>query len=134
MWKTFNSITICNIKSLQQTKVHKMAKNVFLALWIIQNAFLWLLNDPLRPDNVAKCLKTFSTIIVCNIKAIWGAKIEKMTKTCFVEKDWASDTPVVGKFCKKCSDFDSNQLTLRIDHLETLKFLWIGLKKYWAKF
>ena len=35
-----------------------------------KNAFLWLLNDPSRPGTVAKSLKTFSTIIICNIKSI----------------------------------------------------------------
>ena len=28
-WKTFSTITLCNIKSIQQTKVQKMAKNLF---------------------------------------------------------------------------------------------------------
>ena len=28
-WKTFNTITICNTKSIQQTKIPKMAKNLF---------------------------------------------------------------------------------------------------------
>ena len=28
-WKTFSTITICNIKSIQQTKVQKTAKNLF---------------------------------------------------------------------------------------------------------
>ena len=28
-WKTFSTITICNIKSIQQTKLQKMAKNLF---------------------------------------------------------------------------------------------------------
>ena len=28
-WKTFSTITICNIKSIQQTKIQKMAKNLF---------------------------------------------------------------------------------------------------------
>ena len=28
-WKTFSTITICNIKSIQQTKLKKMAKNLF---------------------------------------------------------------------------------------------------------
>ena len=31
-WKTFSSITICNIKSIQQTKLKKMAKNLFFGL------------------------------------------------------------------------------------------------------
>ena len=36
-WKTFSNITMCNIKSIKQTKLLKMAKkNSFLALWIIQ--------------------------------------------------------------------------------------------------
>ena len=29
-WKTFSAITICNIKSMQQTKIPKMAKNLFI--------------------------------------------------------------------------------------------------------
>ena len=28
-WQTFSTITICNIKSIQQTKLKKMAKNLF---------------------------------------------------------------------------------------------------------
>ena len=31
-WKTFSTITICNIKSIQQTKLKKMAKNIFFGL------------------------------------------------------------------------------------------------------
>ena len=34
--KHFNTITICNIKSIQQTYLQKMVKTSFLALWIIQ--------------------------------------------------------------------------------------------------
>ena len=30
-------------------------------------------------------------------------------------EDWTSDPPVVGRFCKRCSNFDFNQLTLRIE-------------------
>ena len=32
-WKTFSTITICNIKSIQQTKLKKMAKNLFFGLF-----------------------------------------------------------------------------------------------------
>ena len=35
-WKTLSTITTCNIKSIQDTKVQEMAGNLFLALWIIQ--------------------------------------------------------------------------------------------------
>ena len=28
-WKTFSTITLCNIKYIQQTKVRKMVKNLF---------------------------------------------------------------------------------------------------------
>ena len=28
-WKTFNTITICNIKSIQETKLQKMAENLY---------------------------------------------------------------------------------------------------------
>ena len=75
--KTFNYITICNIKSIQETKLQKMAKNLyfgsldhskmhFLDFWMIQH------------DQ--KLLTPFSTIIICNMKSIRPTKLEKLTK------------------------------------------------------
>ena len=59
-WKTFSTITICNIKSIQQTKLQKMAKNLFFGsldhskmhfsdLWMI-------LHDLVMLPNVGKHL------------------------------------------------------------------------------
>ena len=77
MLKTFSTITICNIKSIQQTKLQKMAKNLFFGsldhskmhfsdFWMIQH------------DQ--KLLTPFSTIIICNMKSIRPTKLEKLTK------------------------------------------------------
>ena len=65
-------------------KSRKWPKNSFLALWIIQKCNWWHLNDPSWSGNVAECWKTFSTIIIYNIKSIGGTKLEKMAKTCFM--------------------------------------------------
>ena len=35
-----------------------------------KNGYLWSLNDPSWSGSVAECLKTFSTITLCNIKSI----------------------------------------------------------------
>ena len=46
-WKTFSTITICNIKAIQHTKLKKMAKNLFFGyLDHSKRHFLWCLNDP----------------------------------------------------------------------------------------
>ena len=39
-WKTLSTITTCNIKSIQQTKLNKRAKTSFLVFWVIQNRYL----------------------------------------------------------------------------------------------
>ena len=47
-WQTFSTITICNIKSIQQTKLKKMAKNLFLGsldhskmhFWVFEWSFM----------------------------------------------------------------------------------------------
>ena len=109
-WKTFSTITLCNIKSIQQTELQKMTTNLFFGsldhskmdfidFWMIlhdlvmlsnagkhlvlvnytsssrsdrpksrkwpkttfrlfesfKNSFLWHLNDPSWPGNVARC-------------------------------------------------------------------------------
>ena len=61
----------------------KWPKTSFLAFWIIQNAFLWSLNDPSWPSNVAERCETFSTITTCNINSIKQTKLQKMTKNLF---------------------------------------------------
>ena len=52
----------------------------FLALLIIQNGFLWILNDPAWPGTLATCSKTLSTITICNTKSIQQAKHLKMAE------------------------------------------------------
>ena len=80
-WKTFSTITICNIKSTQQTKLMKMAKNLFFgALDHSKMHFFdfWMI------QHDQKLLTPFSTIIICNIESIRGSTIEIMAKTCFM--------------------------------------------------
>ena len=124
-WKTFSSITICNIKSIQQTKLKKMAKNLFfglfdhskkhfcglrmilhdmvtlpkvgkhlvlsqsaissrsnrpnsrkrpktsfLALWIIQKCIFLIFEWSSMSHIMAKLLRPFSIIKICNMKSI----------------------------------------------------------------
>ena len=45
-------------------------KPLFWLFGSFKNAFLRLLNDPSRPSNLTESWKTFSTIIICNIKSI----------------------------------------------------------------
>ena len=47
-----------------------------------KNAFLSLLNDPSWHGKMAKCREPTCTIIICNIKYIPAAKIDKMAQTC----------------------------------------------------
>ena len=58
-WKTLSTITICNIRSIQQTKVQKMAKNLFfgsldhskmhfLDFWMILHDLVMLQNGRKR--------------------------------------------------------------------------------------
>ena len=50
-----------------------------------KNAFLWSLNDPSWPGNIAESWKTFSTITICNIKSIQQTKLQKMAKNFFFD-------------------------------------------------
>ena len=55
-WKTFTTIIICNIKSIQQTKHQNMAKNLYYgSLDHSKMHFLWFLNDPARRISWPNC-------------------------------------------------------------------------------
>ena len=58
-------------------------KHLFWLFGSFKNAFLWSLNDPSWPGNVAESWKTFSTITICNIKSTQQTKLQKMTKNLF---------------------------------------------------
>ena len=78
MLKTFSTITICNIKSIQQTKLRIMAKNLFF--WhfgSFKNAFFVTFEWSNMCHIVEKLLRTFSIIKICNIKLIQWTKLEK---------------------------------------------------------
>ena len=55
-------------------------KPLFRPFGSFKNAFLWFLDDPPWPCNVARCWKTFSFITICNIKSIQQTKLLKMAK------------------------------------------------------
>ena len=59
-WKTFSTITICNIKSIQQTKLKKTAKNLFFGSLDHSKMHFcdsWMiLHDMVRWPNVEKQL------------------------------------------------------------------------------
>ena len=55
-------------------------KPVFLHFGSFKNWFLWFLNGPSPPGDIAECWKTFSSITICNIKSIPQTKLQKMTK------------------------------------------------------
>ena len=68
-WKTFSTITICNIKSIQQTKLKKMAQNLYFgSLDHSKTHFegFWMTRHDLVV--VAECWKTYCSIKICNIK------------------------------------------------------------------
>ena len=48
-----------------------------------KNGYLWSLNDPSWPGNIAESWKTFSTITICNIKSIQQTKLKKTAKNLF---------------------------------------------------
>ena len=48
-----------------------------------KNGYLRSLNDPSWFGDVAECLKTFSTITLCNIKSIQQTKLQKRAKILF---------------------------------------------------
>ena len=58
-------------------------KPLFWLFGSFKNAFLWHLNDPSWPGNVAECWNSFSTILMCNIKSIQQTKHQKMAKKHF---------------------------------------------------
>ena len=58
-------------------------KPLFWLFGSFKNAFLWLLNDPSPPGNLAESWKTFSTITICNIKSIQETKLQKMAKNLY---------------------------------------------------
>ena len=58
-------------------------KPLFWLFGSFKNAFLWHLNDPSWPGNVAECWKAFSTITICNIELIQQTKLQKMAKNLF---------------------------------------------------
>ena len=77
-WKTFSTMRICNIKSIQQTKLRIMAKNLFF--WhfgSFKNAFFVTFEWSNMCHIVEKLLRTFSIIKICNIKLIQWTKLEK---------------------------------------------------------
>ena len=55
-------------------------KPLFWLFGSFKNALFWFLNDPAWLGNVAKWLKTFSTITICNIKSSWCTKLKKTAK------------------------------------------------------
>ena len=61
----------------------KWPKTVFWLIGSLKNALLWFLNDPSWPGNVAESWKTFSTIMICNIKSIQQIKLQKMAENLF---------------------------------------------------
>ena len=77
-WKTFSTITICIIKSIQQTKLQKMAKKSF---WIIQKCNFVIFEWSSISDIMAKLLTPFSLIRICNIKLTGWTKLEKMANS-----------------------------------------------------
>ena len=58
-------------------------KPLFWHFGSFKNAFLRFLNDPSWPGNVAKRWKTFTTIIICNIKSIQQTKHQNMAKNLY---------------------------------------------------
>ena len=66
-WKTFSTITMCNIKSIQHTKLKKMAKNIFGSF---KNEFFCFLNDPAWAISWPNLLTPLSIVKICNIKSI----------------------------------------------------------------
>ena len=58
----------------------KWPKTLFWFFGSFKNSFLWSLNDPSWPGNIAESWKTFSTIKICNIKSIQQTKLLKMAK------------------------------------------------------
>ena len=70
-----------NIKSIQQTKLQKMAKTLFFGS--LDHSKLHFYDFwTILPDlvNIAKCWKSFRTITICNIKSIQQTKLQKMAK------------------------------------------------------
>ena len=67
------------------SKSRKWPKTFFWLFGSFKNTFLRHLNDHSWSGNVVECWESFSTISIYNIKSIGGAKLEKMTKTCFYE-------------------------------------------------
>ena len=66
-----------------RSKRPKSRKPHFWLFGSFKNAFLICLNDPSWPGNVAECWKTFSTIMICNIKSIQQIKLQKMAENLF---------------------------------------------------
>ena len=56
-------------------------KPIFWPFGSFKNAFLWSLNDPSWPGNIAEPWKTFSSFTICNIKSIQQCKLQEMVKT-----------------------------------------------------
>ena len=58
-------------------------KTLFWHFGSFKNEFLWFLNGPSWPGDVAKCWKTLSSITICNIKSIEQTKLLKIAKNLF---------------------------------------------------
>ena len=52
--------------TIQHTKLIWMAKKLYTALWTVQNAFVWSLNDPSWSGNIVKSWKTRSSTTIWN--------------------------------------------------------------------
>ena len=61
-------------------------KPLFWLFGSFKNAFLWHLNDPSWPGNVAECWNSLSTILMCIIKSIQQTKLRKMAKNLFLAR------------------------------------------------
>ena len=80
-WETFRTTIICNIESIQATKIEKKA-NVHMCTFYACTIYAHYA-CPFNcawPVTTARWWEIFRTIIICNTELIQATKVKKMTK------------------------------------------------------
>ena len=79
-WTLFRTIEICNMKSIRWTKLKKMAKNLFFGPLDHSKMHFLIFEWSIMSKMIAKLLRPFGIIKICNMKSIRSIKVEKMAR------------------------------------------------------
>ena len=80
-WKTLRTTIICNIESIQATKIEKKANVHMCTIYAcrIYAHYAYIFNCA-GPITTARCWEIFRTVIICDTESIKASKAKKMAK------------------------------------------------------